>query len=134
MGSGRSSSAKRRVGAAIHVERSSGNVFADLGLPDAGQRLIKSEITICISQIMDRHGLTQTEAAKRLGVSQADVSDLVRGKLEGYSIERLLRFLNALGQDVDIIIPRRLRRGRSGRLRIHTEGRDEAPTRSRQKQ
>jgi predicted XRE-type DNA-binding protein len=105
------------------VERGSGNVFEDLDLPDSAERLVKSEIAARIAAIVDRRSLTQVEAAKVLSVSQADVSDLVRGKLAGFSTDRLFRFLNALGQDVEIRMPRRLRHGRPGRLRVVEEGR-----------
>lgn len=101
----------------INVTRSSGNVFKDLGLPDSEELLAKSEIVSRIASIMRRRSLTQVETAKVLGVSQADVSDLVRGKLSGFSTDRLFRFLNALGQDVEIRMPRRLR-AHSGRLRV----------------
>lgn len=108
----------RGTRAGARVERSRGNVFEDLGLPESGERLVKSEIAARITAILDRRSLTQVEAAKLLSVSQADVSDLVRGKLAGFSTDRLFRFLNALGQDVEIRMPRRLRYGVPGRLRI----------------
>src|SRR5206468_2903484 len=98
---------RRGAKAEIPVERSSGNVFEDLGLPESGERLVKSEIAARIAAILERRSLTQVEAAKLLRVSQADVSDLVRGKLVGFSTDRLFRFLNALGQDVEILMPRR---------------------------
>ena len=108
---------KRVKKAEIAVERSSGNVFEDLGLPDSGELLFKSDIVSRIASIIERRSLTQTATAKLLGVSQADVSDLVRGKLKGFSTDRLFRFLNALGQDVEISMPRRLR-GSRGLLRV----------------
>jgi predicted XRE-type DNA-binding protein len=77
-----------------------------------------SEIVARIASIMERRSLTQVETANLLGVSQADVSDLVRGKLKGFSTDRLFRFLNALGQDVEIRMPRRLRSRHSGHLRV----------------
>lgn len=88
----------------ILVEESSGNVFADLGLPDPDERLAKADLAIAIGREIDSRGLTQAEAAELLGVAQPDVSNLVRGRLSGYSIERLTRLLNALGQDVEIRI------------------------------
>ena len=133
MSTGRSSRPRRRAAAAVPVERSSGNVFHDLGLPGSGQLLIKSEIVGRIAQILEQRSLTQAVAAELLGVSQADVSDIVRGKLAGYSIERLLRFLNALGQDVRLVFPSRLRRGRPGRVQIHTDGSSATPARTRRK-
>src|SRR6266446_2903349 len=76
----------------IPVERSSGNVFEDLSLPESAERLVKSEIAARISAIIERRHCTQVQAAKLLGVDQADVSDLVRGKLTGFSTDRLFRF------------------------------------------
>ena len=81
----------RGAKAEIPVERSSGNVFEDLGLPESGERQVKSEIAARIADILERRSLTQLEAARLLSVSQADVSDLVRGKLAGFSTDRLFR-------------------------------------------
>lgn len=120
-----------RVKAGIPVERSSGNVFEDLGLPDSAELLVKSEIVSRIASIMKKRSLTQVETAKLLGVSQADVSDLIRGQLRGYSTDRLFRFLNALGQDVEISMPRRLHSRRPGHLRIVNEHRQAAAGSSR---
>ena len=82
------------------VTRSSGNVFADLGLPDAEELLVKAGLAHRIGVLVE--GLTQAEAAKRLGVDQPKVSRLLRGELYGFSTEQLMRFLNDLGQDVAI--------------------------------
>ena len=118
MRAGASREGKRGVKPEIPVRRSSGNVFEDLGLPDSAELLAKSEIVTRIASIIERRSLTQVETARLLGVSQADVSDLVRGKLKGFSTDRLFRFLNTLGQDVEIRMPRRLHARRSGRLRV----------------
>lgn len=104
----------------IHVRESSGNVFDDLGVPESAEALAKSEIAARIAAVIEKRGLTQAKAAGLLDVSQADVSDLVRGKLKGFSTERLFRFLNALGQDVEIVILER-RRSRHGSLRVVDE-------------
>ena len=88
----------------IEVYPSSGNVFADLALPNPDELLIKAELAHQISELISVHQLTQTEAAKILGVDQPKVSALIRGRLSGFSTERLLRFLNALGSDVEIRI------------------------------
>ncbi len=93
-------------------------MFEDLGLPESAERLVKSEIAARISSIIESRGLTEVQAAKVLAIDQADVSDLTRGKLTGFSTDRLFRFLNALGQDVDIVIPRRLHARRAGKLRV----------------
>jgi predicted XRE-type DNA-binding protein len=86
------------------VEPSSGNVFADLGFLNPDEELAKADLAILISQLLTERGLTQKQAATLLGVDQPKVSALLRGKLEGFSLERVLRFLNRLGQDVEIII------------------------------
>jgi predicted XRE-type DNA-binding protein len=90
----------------IQVYSSSGNVFADLGLPNADELLIKAELAHQISELISERELTQIEAAELLGIDQPKVSALVRGKLSGFSTERLFRFLNALGRNVEIrVIP-----------------------------
>lgn len=101
----------------MKIERGSGNVFADLGLPDAETQLLKAELVTRIDRIIRQRRLKQVEAAKLLGLSQPDVSRLMRGDFREYSIERLLRLLTALGRDVDIII-RKSDAGRPGRLSI----------------
>jgi predicted XRE-type DNA-binding protein len=78
------------------VTEGSGNVFADLGLPDAGELLVKADLAIEIGRVIDPRGLPQSEAVRILRTSQPRISDLRRGKLEGFTIDRLLRFLNAL--------------------------------------
>ena len=88
------------------VYSGSGNVFADLGLPNADELLIKAELAHQISELITERKLTQIEAAELLGIDQPKVSALVRGKLSGFSIERLFRFLNTLGRNIEIrIIP-----------------------------
>ncbi len=98
----------------MKIERGSGNVFADLGRPDADAHLLKAELVTRIDKIIRQRGLKQVEAAKLLGLSQPDVSRLLRGSFREYSVERLLRLLTALGRDVEIVIrePRSRRRGR----------------------
>ena len=119
MRAGADRKSRRPAKSGIGVERSSGNVFEDLGLPNSSERLVKSEIVSRISAVIEKRGLTQAKAAGLLGVSQADVSDLVRGKLKGFSTERLFRLLNALGQDVEIVIRERRRSpARHGSLRV----------------
>ena len=86
------------------IERISGNVFADLGLPDAETHLLKAELVTRIDKIIRQRRLKQVEAAKLLGLSQPDVSRLMGGDFREYSLERLLRLLTALGRDVDVII------------------------------
>ncbi len=83
---------------------SSGNVFADLGLPDADELMAKTDLAIEIRHAIEEQGLTQTDAAEIIGVDQPKVSALVHLKLDGFSMERLYRFLNALGRDIEIIV------------------------------
>ena len=83
------------------VERGSGNVFADLGLPDADAHLVKAELVSRIDDIVRKRGITRTEAARLLGLSPPDVSRLLRGDFREYSLERLFRLLTALGRDID---------------------------------
>ena len=99
------------------AERGSGNVFADLGLADADTHLLKAELVTRIDAIVRQRGITQTEAARILGLSQPDVSRLLRGDFREYSLERLLRLLTTLGRDIDIVI-RPLRSAAGGKLRI----------------
>ncbi len=93
------------------------NVFADLGLPDADDRLLKARILTVISDTIARLGLTQTAAAERLGIAQPDVSNLLHGRLRGYSLERLLSFARALGNDIEIKV-KRAEFEREGYLRV----------------
>jgi predicted XRE-type DNA-binding protein len=83
---------------------SSGNVFADLGLPNPEELLAKAELAHKITVLIRKRGLTQAQAAKLLGVDQPKISYLIRGRLTGFSIERLMRFLLLLGQDIRISV------------------------------
>ena len=98
-----------------------GNVFADLGLPDADAHLVKAEAVLRIHAIVRERRLTQAAAARLLGLSQPDVSRLLRGDFRDFSLERLLRLLTALGRDVDIVIRDRPGAG-NGRLGIAAGG------------
>ena len=99
------------------IERGSVNVFADLGLPDPDAHLLKAELVSRIDTIVRERGITQTETARLLGLSQPDVSRLLRGDFREYSLERLFRLLTTLGRDIDIVI-RQPRSAAGGRLRI----------------
>jgi predicted XRE-type DNA-binding protein len=83
---------------------SSGNVFADMGLPDAAELDTKARLAAAINRIVERRRLTQAEVAVALEINQPKVSALLHYKLEGFSVERLMRFLVALGQDVEIVV------------------------------
>jgi predicted XRE-type DNA-binding protein len=86
------------------VTKGSGNVFADLGMPDAEAELVKAQLTFQIAKRIKALGLTQTAAAARLGVSQPDVSRLMKRRLTGFSTDRLLALLTALDIEVDIVL------------------------------
>src|SRR5271170_4181063 len=90
--------------APVRIERGSSNVFADLGLPNADLALAKAELVRRIRDIITLRKLTQVKAAELLGLDQPKVSALVRGRVEGHSIDRLFRFLNALGQRIEITV------------------------------
>ena len=85
-------------------EVGSANVFADIGLPNAEEHLIKAKLVYRIDGLMKARRLKQVEAAKLFGVKQPDISKMLRGDFRQFSVERLLRFLVALGQDVEIIV------------------------------
>jgi predicted XRE-type DNA-binding protein len=89
---------------AIHVYKGSGNVFADLGLPNPEQELIKAQLTLRIYRLIKQRGITQAEAGKVLGIKQPHVSALMRNRAGSFSVERLMEFLTALGQDVEILV------------------------------
>jgi len=84
------------------IEDSSGNVFHDIGLPDAEGSLAKAEIASQICVLIKKKKLTQGRVAKLLKITQPKVSHLLSGRLKGFSLEKLIRFLNILGQDVNI--------------------------------
>ena len=86
------------------VIASSGNVFADISLPDADGELFKAELTYQIAKQIKALALTQSQAGARLGLSQPDVSRLIKGRRSGFSTDRLLALLTALDLDVDIVV------------------------------
>ena len=85
-------------------ETGSRNVFKDIGVPNAEEHLVKAQLVFKIDTIMKDRGLKQIEAADLFGIRQPDISKMLRGELRQFSVERLLRFLVALDQDVEIII------------------------------
>jgi predicted XRE-type DNA-binding protein len=85
-------------------ETGSRNVFRDLGLPNADEHLVKAQLVFKIDSLMKERGLKQIEAADLFGIKQPDVSKMLRGEFRQFSVERLLRFLVALNQDVEIVI------------------------------
>lgn len=106
--------------AKTHQERiisSSGNVFADMGLPDADELDTKARLAATIIRIVERRRLTQAQVSAVLQINQPKVSALLHYKLEGFSVERLMRFLTALGHDVEIVVKAKPRT-RSARLAV----------------
>jgi predicted XRE-type DNA-binding protein len=85
-------------------DTSSRNVFRDIGVPNAEEHLVKAQLVFKIDVIMKKRGLKQIEAAQLFGVRQPDVSKMLRGEFRQFSVERLLRFLVALNQDVEIVV------------------------------
>jgi len=107
---------KRRM----KIEAGSGNVFADLGLPDAEDMLLKSQIVAQLHRLIKEQKLTQSAAAKLIGIGQPDLSNVLRGRFRGYSAERLMRMLTAFDQDVEITVrPHRKKTGEGGRITFH---------------
>jgi predicted XRE-type DNA-binding protein len=100
------------------ITRGSGNVFADLGLPDADERQTKLRLAYALNTIMAAQRLTQAAAAGRLGLNQPKVSALRNYKLEGFSVERLMTLLNALDQDVEIVIRAKPRSRAAARISV----------------
>jgi predicted XRE-type DNA-binding protein len=110
---------RKQKDAPVFIEESSGNVFADLGLKNPEELLAKAELVQRICDIIAERKLTQVRAAKLLGIDQPKISALMRGKLDGFSTDRLFRFLNSLGSDVDIVI-RPARSGEAADTRVVT--------------
>ena len=105
----------------IPVTASSGNAFADMGLPEAEEELTKAQLGSHIRQVIKRQRLTQVAAAAMMGIDQPKVSALLNGRLSNFSSERLMRLLTALGQDVDITVRTKPRNRAHGRIRVLSE-------------
>jgi predicted XRE-type DNA-binding protein len=86
------------------ITEGSTNVFADLGLPNAKEHFLKAHLVSKIMDVMEERGLTQVQTAEILGIRQPNVSDMLRGKFSRISVEKLLHYLVALGQDVEIVV------------------------------
>ncbi len=104
----------------IQVHKSTGNVFVDLGLPSSQVDMLKVNIAHAITNTIVGRNLTQVAAGQIMGVDQAKVSALLRGRLSGFSVERLVSFLVKLGRDVDITISRE-HKNRQGRVRVKAD-------------
>lgn len=99
-------------------EVGSGNVFKDIGVPNAEEHLVKARLVFKIETILRKRGLKQVEAAELFGVRQPDVSKMLNGEFRQFSVERLLRFLVALGQDVQIVVKPHRSRGDAAALQV----------------
>ncbi|MDH3914332.1 MAG: helix-turn-helix domain-containing protein [Rhodospirillales bacterium] len=100
------------------IRRGGTNVFADLGLPDAENQFVKAQLVSRMMDVMKARKLTQTAVAEVIGVTQPDVSNLIRGRFRGYSIDRLMGFLVALDQDVEIVVKGKPDSRRDARLTV----------------
>jgi predicted XRE-type DNA-binding protein len=100
------------------VTRGSGNVFADLGFADGAERQAKLRLAYSLNQVLEGRKLSQADAARVLGVPQPKVSALRHYKLAGFSVERLMNLLTALDQDVEIVIRRKPRSRKAGRISV----------------
>jgi predicted XRE-type DNA-binding protein len=109
------------------VYKASDNIFADLGRPDADELLAKAQLARAIRHLIAGKGFTQAAAADVLGIAQPDVSNLHRGRLAGFSMERLYRFLNALGQDVRIVVQPKPRSRARATIRTTVRAAGESP-------
>jgi predicted XRE-type DNA-binding protein len=100
------------------VTPSSGNVFADLGLPRAEEKQTQARLAVAINQTIKARRLTQASAAQILGINQPKISALANYRLQGFSVERLMCFLNALGRDVEIVVHKKPRSRKAGRILV----------------
>jgi predicted XRE-type DNA-binding protein len=107
---------KKGVINGIEYEIGSGNVYADLGHPDAEEMSVKSQLTHIIQKEIEQRNITQAEAGKIIGIDQSDVSRLLKGRLRMFSIERLFQFLNRLGYTVELKVVQE----RSRKRQAHT--------------
>jgi predicted XRE-type DNA-binding protein len=97
---------------------SSGNVFADLGLRDAEEKQTKVRLAVAVNQIIAAQHLSQNKAARLLDINQPKISALANYRLEGFSVERLMRFLNALDRDVEIVIRKKPRSRKAAKILV----------------
>src|SRR5450756_1911339 len=117
--------AKRRLATDIRAslyevpahEIGSGNIFADLGLPNAEEHLLKASLVVQLNRLIKARKLTQVAAAKLIGVKQPDLSNILRDHYHGFSLERLMRMLTVFNQDIEITVrPRRRKSKEAGRI------------------
>lgn len=103
----------------IAITRSSGNVYADIGLPNAKEHAVKAQLVMGLMRIMRDENLSQTAAAERIGINQGDLSKILRGQFHGYSVEKLMTALTKLGQNVTIEV--RAAKRRTGKVAVELE-------------
>lgn len=103
------------------VEQSSGSLYADLGYKNPEEMEAKATLAREIYRIIKKKKLSQTKASKLLGIQQPTLSNLLRGRISGFSTDRLLRFLKQLGQDIDIRVKPSRRKRSVGKISVHTE-------------
>jgi predicted XRE-type DNA-binding protein len=100
----------------VKVDVGSGNIFADLGLPDADNHFLKAQIVSEIYRITNERKLTQAQAGKLMGITQPEVSRMFKGSFREYSIERLMGFLTSFDRDVEIVVKPHKKAGKAGRI------------------
>jgi len=100
------------------ITKGSGNVYADLGLADAGEMLVKAQLAAKISEIIKLRKLTQTEASALLGMPQPKLSNMLRGRFRGISETKMLECLTLLGRDVQIVVKPTSRSGKTGHMSV----------------
>jgi predicted XRE-type DNA-binding protein len=100
------------------IVRGTGNVFADLGFPDAAERQAKLRLAYALNQLLDEQPVSQAATAKVLGLTQPKVSALRNYKLAGFSVERLMNLLTAMDRDVEIVIRKKPRSRTTGRITV----------------
>ncbi len=100
----------------VQIEMGSGNIFADLGLPDAETHFLKAQIVSELYRVTKQRKLTQTQAGKRMGISQPEVSRMFKGNFREYSVERLMEFVTAFDRDVEIVVRPHRKAGKPGRI------------------
>jgi predicted XRE-type DNA-binding protein len=100
------------------ITAGSGNIFSDLGLPDAETHFLKAQIVSEIYRLIRERKLTQVQAGKRMGISQPEISRMLKGHFREYSIDRLMEFLTTFDRDVEIVVKPHRKAGKAGQIRF----------------
>lgn len=98
------------------IESGTGNIFSDLGLPDAGTHFLKAQIVSEIYRLANERKLTQAQAGKRMGISQPEVSRMFKGNFREYAVDRLMGFLTTFDRDIEIVVKPRGKTNKAGRI------------------